>query len=185
MYSIQHHSTNFPKGYKPPLNLMCQKGDMKQVPYQGLTNNWCHFTKFSFLGDLDPSICAPCKKVCTHCHDYLYHHFHNIFFHRSHNKYCQYSRSHCSTSTFSILYSKIWSGSFQRLSETGNATLGSGCHCSGTWWLHYWWAEHLCIKHFITQLVHNIYHVDTIKSIKYLKVLQHVSDHCIYTVYIQ
>jgi len=67
-----------------------------------------------------------------------------LSFHRSHNKYCQYSRSHCSTSPFSILYSKIWSGSFQRLSETGNETLGSGCHCSGTWRLHYWWAEHLC-----------------------------------------
>jgi hypothetical protein len=67
-----------------------------------------------------------------------------FLFHRSHNKYRKYSRSHCSTSPFSILYSKIWSGSLQRLSATGNATLGSGCHCSGTWWLHYWWAEHLC-----------------------------------------
>jgi len=32
------------------------------------------------------------------------------------------------------------------------------------------------LKQFITQLMHNIY-VDTIKIIKYLKVLQHVSDH--------
>jgi len=33
------------------------------------------------------------------------------------------------------------------------------------------------IKHFITQLMHNIEFVDTIKFIKYLKVLQHVSYH--------
>jgi len=33
------------------------------------------------------------------------------------------------------------------------------------------------IKHFIIQLMHNIQYVDTIKIIKYLKVLQHVSDH--------
>jgi len=35
----------------------------------------------------------------------------------------------------------------------------------------------MIIKHFITQLMHNIYYVGTIKIIKYLKVLQHVSDH--------
>ena len=35
----------------------------------------------------------------------------------------------------------------------------------------------MIIKHFIIQLMHNIYYVDTIKIIKYLKVLQHVSDH--------
>jgi len=35
----------------------------------------------------------------------------------------------------------------------------------------------LRIKHFITQLMHNIQFVDTIKIIKYLNVLQHVSDH--------
>jgi len=35
----------------------------------------------------------------------------------------------------------------------------------------------MIIKHFITQLMHSIYLVDTIKIIKYLKVLQHVSDH--------
>ena len=34
----------------------------------------------------------------------------------------------------------------------------------------------MIIKHFIIQLMHNVY-VDTIKIIKYLKVLQHVSDH--------
>jgi len=33
----------------------------------------------------------------------------------------------------------------------------------------------MIIKHSIIQLMHNIY-VDTIKIIKYLKVLQHVSD---------
>jgi len=32
-------------------------------------------------------------------------------------------------------------------------------------------------KHFISHLMHNIQYVDTIKIIKYLKVLQHVSDH--------
>jgi len=32
-------------------------------------------------------------------------------------------------------------------------------------------------KHFIIQLMHNIQYVDTIKIIKYLKVLQHISDH--------
>ena len=32
----------------------------------------------------------------------------------------------------------------------------------------------MIIKHFIIQIMHN---VDTIKIIKYLKVLQHVSDH--------
>jgi len=34
----------------------------------------------------------------------------------------------------------------------------------------------MTIKHFIIQLMHNISYVDTIKLIKYLKVLQHVSD---------
>jgi len=33
------------------------------------------------------------------------------------------------------------------------------------------------IVHFITQLMHSIQYVDTIEIIKYLKVLQHVSDH--------
>jgi len=33
------------------------------------------------------------------------------------------------------------------------------------------------IEHFIIQLMHNIQYVGTIKIIKYLKVLQHVSDH--------
>jgi len=33
------------------------------------------------------------------------------------------------------------------------------------------------IKHSIIQLMHNILYVDTIKIIKYLKVLHHVSDH--------
>jgi len=33
------------------------------------------------------------------------------------------------------------------------------------------------LKHSITQLMHNITYVDKIKIIKYLKVLQHVSDH--------
>ena len=37
--------------------------------------------------------------------------------------------------------------------------------------------ESMTIKHFITQLMHNIQYVDTIKIIKYLKVLQHVSVH--------
>ena len=32
-------------------------------------------------------------------------------------------------------------------------------------------------KHLIIQLTHNIQYVDKIKIIKYLKVLQHVSDH--------
>ena len=35
----------------------------------------------------------------------------------------------------------------------------------------------MIIKHCVTQLMHNIKYVDTIKIIKYLKVLQHVSDH--------
>ena len=35
----------------------------------------------------------------------------------------------------------------------------------------------MIIKHFIIQLMYNIQYVDTIKIIKYLKVLQHVSDH--------
>jgi len=35
----------------------------------------------------------------------------------------------------------------------------------------------MIIKHFIIQLMDNIQYVDTIKIIKYLKVLQHVSDH--------
>ena len=35
----------------------------------------------------------------------------------------------------------------------------------------------MIIEHFIIQLMHNIQYVDTIKIIKYLKVLQHVSDH--------
>jgi len=35
----------------------------------------------------------------------------------------------------------------------------------------------MIIKHFIIQLMHNIQDVDTIKIIKYLKVLQHVLDH--------
>ena len=35
----------------------------------------------------------------------------------------------------------------------------------------------MTIKHFIIQLMHNIQFVDTIKIIKYLKVLRHVSDH--------
>jgi len=35
----------------------------------------------------------------------------------------------------------------------------------------------MIIKHFIIQLMHNIYYVDTIKIIKYLEVLHHVSDH--------
>ena len=35
----------------------------------------------------------------------------------------------------------------------------------------------MIIKHFIIQLMHNIKYVDTIKIIKYLKVLQHVSNH--------
>jgi len=33
------------------------------------------------------------------------------------------------------------------------------------------------IKHFIIQLMLNIQYVDTIKIIKYFKMLQHVSDH--------
>jgi len=33
------------------------------------------------------------------------------------------------------------------------------------------------LKHFITQPMHKIQYVDTIKIIKYLKLLQHVSDH--------
>ena len=33
------------------------------------------------------------------------------------------------------------------------------------------------LKHFIIQLMHNVQFLDTIKIIKYLKVLQHVSDH--------
>ena len=32
------------------------------------------------------------------------------------------------------------------------------------------------IEHCIVQLMHNIQYVDTIKIIKYLKVLEHVSD---------
>jgi len=35
----------------------------------------------------------------------------------------------------------------------------------------------MIIKHFITQLMHNIWFAETIKIIKYLKVLQYVSDH--------
>ena len=35
----------------------------------------------------------------------------------------------------------------------------------------------MIIKHFTIQLMHNIQYVDTNKIIKYLKVLQHVSDH--------
>jgi len=35
----------------------------------------------------------------------------------------------------------------------------------------------LLIKHYIIQLTHNILYIYTIKVIKYLKVLQHVSDH--------
>jgi len=35
----------------------------------------------------------------------------------------------------------------------------------------------LTLKHFIIQLMHNIKYVDTIKVIKCLKVIQHVSDH--------
>jgi len=35
----------------------------------------------------------------------------------------------------------------------------------------------MTIEHFIIQLTHNIFFVDTIKVIKYIKVLQHVSDH--------
>ena len=35
----------------------------------------------------------------------------------------------------------------------------------------------MIIKHFIIQLMNNIQFLDTIKIIKYLKVLQHVSDH--------
>ena len=35
----------------------------------------------------------------------------------------------------------------------------------------------MIIKHFITQLMRNIQYVATIKITKYLKVLQHVSDH--------
>jgi len=35
----------------------------------------------------------------------------------------------------------------------------------------------MTIIHFIIQLTHNIQYADTIKIIKYLKVLQHVSDH--------
>ena len=34
----------------------------------------------------------------------------------------------------------------------------------------------MIIKHFIIQLMHNILYVDIINRIKYLKVLQHVSD---------
>jgi len=35
----------------------------------------------------------------------------------------------------------------------------------------------MIIKHFTIQPMHNIKYVDTIKIIKYLKMLQHVSDH--------
>ena len=35
----------------------------------------------------------------------------------------------------------------------------------------------MIIKHLIVQLMRNIKYVDTIKIIKYLEVLQHVSDH--------
>ena len=35
----------------------------------------------------------------------------------------------------------------------------------------------MIIKHVIIQPMHNMQYVDTIKIIKYLKVLQHVSDH--------
>jgi len=35
----------------------------------------------------------------------------------------------------------------------------------------------MIIEHFIIQLMHSKWYVDTIKIIKYLKVLQHVSDH--------
>jgi len=35
----------------------------------------------------------------------------------------------------------------------------------------------MIIKHFISHIMHHILYVDTIKIIKYLKVLQHVSDH--------
>jgi len=33
------------------------------------------------------------------------------------------------------------------------------------------------IEHYIIKIMHNIKYVDKIKVIKYLKVLQHVSDH--------
>jgi len=35
----------------------------------------------------------------------------------------------------------------------------------------------MIIKHFIIQLTHKTQYVETIKIIKYLNVLQHVSDH--------
>jgi len=35
----------------------------------------------------------------------------------------------------------------------------------------------MIIKHFIIQLMYSIQYLDTIKFIKYLKVLQYVSDH--------
>ena len=44
-------------------------------------------------------------------------------------------------------------------------------HCKSN--MNWFWI----IENFIVQLMHNIQYVDTIKIIKYLKVLQHVSDH--------
>ena len=49
---------NFPEIYKLPQNSKCQRGEMKQVPYRGATNNRCHRTKFRCDSDLVPGSCA-------------------------------------------------------------------------------------------------------------------------------
>ena len=48
-----------------------------------------------------------------------------------------------------------------------------GCTIFGFYKLNY----PLYFKYFIVQLIHNILYVDTIIILKYLKVLQHISDH--------
>lgn len=47
-----------PNIYKPLQNSRCQSSDVKQVLYQGPKNIRRRHTKFSYLGDMMPGICA-------------------------------------------------------------------------------------------------------------------------------
>jgi len=56
---FQQECTHFTKIVKTLHNYSKQKGDKKQITYQGSTNIRCHYIKFNRPGDLATGICAP------------------------------------------------------------------------------------------------------------------------------
>jgi len=47
---------------------MYQKGEMKEVPHWGPTNNRCHNSKFSYHGNLQPGISALLYATTYFCY---------------------------------------------------------------------------------------------------------------------